>query len=179
MTRTIQIALAASLALAAAMPVLAQRAPEAATGTAADERTPRPAQFRGGRDGPRHHRGGMDRGGPLVAFGPMGAAALFEEADADADGSLTQEEVDAFLAARLAAADANGDGALALDEFEPIFNERMRPRMVDAFQALDADGSGAITSEEVDDRFGRVVARMDRDGDGALSLQDGRARRAD
>ena len=148
-------------------------APEAAQ--SADERPVR-ASFRGDRDGrdDHGHRRGGGRGAMLGAFGPSGGAQLFEAVDADGDGSVTQAEIDAYLAAQVADADTDTDGALALDEFAPVFFEQMRPRMVDAFQALDADGSGEVTQDELDDRFGRVVERLDRDGDDALTLQDGR-----
>ena len=149
-----------------------------APGAEADAR-PLPAQFRDGDRGGRHGHGQGRRGGLLGAFGPAGAADLFEAADGDGDGALTQAELDAFLAAQVSGADADGDGALALEEFAPLYFERMRPVMVDAFQALDEDGSGELAQAELDDRFGGVVARLDRDGDDALTLQDGRRDRDD
>ena len=144
--------------------------------TAEADAQPLPAQVRDGDGdrGGRHGHGRGGRGGVLGAFGPAGAADLFEQADGDGDGALTQAELDAFLAAQVTEADADGDGSLALEEFAPLYFERMRPRMVDAFQALDEDGSGGIAQAELDDRFGSVVARLDRDGDDALTLQDGR-----
>ena len=149
-----------------------------APGAETDAR-PLPAQVRGGDHGGGH---GHDRGGRrgvLGAFGSGDATDLFEAADGDGDGALTQAELDAFLAAQVTEADADGDGSLALEEFAPLYFERMRPRMVDAFQALDEDGSGEIAQAELDDRFGRVVARLDRDGDDALTLLDGRRRGGD
>ena len=101
---------------------------------------------------------------------------LLRQADADGNGSVTQDEVDAFLAAQLTRADDDGDGAVALDEFETIFMEQARPRMVDAFQDLDEDGDGRITSGEVGERFGSIVERFDRNGDGALGPDDRRRR---
>lgn len=159
----IPLAAAGALLIAgtSAVAVAQTAAPEDGPGARAEATR---AQFRGGRGG----HGGLGLGGR--GMGPE----LFEEVDGDGDGSVTQEEVDAYLEAELAAADADGDGAVGLEEFAPVFAERMRPRMVDAFQALDEDGSGAVSAAELDDRFGAVVARLDRDGDDALTLQDGR-----
>lgn len=148
-----------------------------------------PVHFRGVRDGSRAGQGphgGRDdhaarrRGGPgglLGVFGPGDGRAMLAALDGDADGAVTQAEIDAFLAARVVSADGDGDGALSLEEFEPVYVERIRSRIVDSFQALDADGSGTITSEEIDARFGDAVVRLDRDGDDALTMQDGRRRR--
>ena len=133
--------------------------------TLTDEAIVRPAHF-GGRGFGR--RGG--RGGAAMQF--------FAEADADNDGSLTQAEVDQFLADQLTNADTNGDGSVGLDEFQVIYMERTRPQMVDAFQTLDDDGDGTVTSEELSNRFGTIVQRLDRNGDDALSAED-RGRRGD
>lgn len=157
----------ASAMLATAQELLAPRAGPAHM--SADRVHAFPAQFRDGR------RGG--RGALLGTFGPGGARDLFEAADENGDGALTQAEIDAFLgaqASQVSQAAADGDGDLTLDEFAPVYFERVRPRMVDAFQALDADGSGVVTAEELDDRFGDIVARLDRDGDDALTLRDRR-----
>ena len=101
---------------------------------------------------------------------------LFSQVDANGDGSITQEEVDAFRADKVSAVDTNGDGALSIEEFDTIYREMTRSRMVRAFQSLDADGDGIISSDEMDSRFGAIVKRMDRNGDGALSTED-RSRR--
>lgn len=116
---------------------------------------------RGGH-GPRGHRGG---------FGGEMFRTVFEAVDADGDGSVTREEIDAYRAARLAEVDASGDGALSIDEFETLYRDFTRHRMVDAFQALDADGDGQISPDEIDTRVSRLVERLDRDGDGAVTLQ--------
>ena len=170
---TRSLAVAAMLASGGAMLAYAQGTPAPTlpgAGAEAAERTV-PAEFRGARDDHRGRHGGRgERGALLGAFGPAGGEALFAAADADGDGSLTQVEVDAYLASRVEGA----DGALGLEEFAPLYFEQVRPRMVDAFQALDADGSGEVTAEELDDRFGGAVARLDRDGDDVLTLQDGR-----
>jgi hypothetical protein len=162
---------AGTLVMAQTAPAPDASAPEAAAPEQAVPETPRPVptQFHGRRGAP-HGFGG---------FGSM--RDLFDETDADRDGKVTQEEVDAFRSAQLSGADADGDGAVSLEEFSTVYFERIRPMMVDAFQTFDDDGDGAITSAELDARFGDVVRRLDRDGDGALSLQDrgGRSGRAE
>ena len=125
-----------------------------------------PAQFFGG----KRNRGGRGMRGAMMT--------AFQDADADNNGSLTQDEVDQFLAAQLTGADADTNGSVSLDEFQTIYLERTRPNMVDAFQRLDEDGDGQITSAELSDRFGTIVQRMDRNGDDALSMED-RSRRGD
>ncbi|WP_068114374.1 EF-hand domain-containing protein [Tropicimonas marinistellae] len=123
--------------------------------------------FKGGKRG----HGGGHFGGRI---GSEMFTTLFNQIDANNDGSVTQEEVDAFRAAKVSEADASGDGGLSIEEFDTLYREFTRSRMVDAFQDLDADGDGVISVEEMDARFGDVVERMDRDDDGALTLQYGR-----
>ncbi|MEL6208243.1 MAG: EF-hand domain-containing protein [Pseudomonadota bacterium] len=162
----------------------APRAPEApaAAEAGAEARELRAQHRRGDGNGPhrvRGHRGG-EHGGFGFGRGRGGSERfqrLFAEIDADGDGAVTQEEVDAYRSARVAAADASGDGALSIEEFDTLYREFTRDRMVDAFQDLDSDGDGVISTEEFDFRFGSIVERMDRDGDGALTLQMGRGDR--
>jgi len=105
-----------------------------------------------------------------------GMRAILREADADGDGALTQEELDAYVAETRALGDTDGDGNLTLAEFEAAWLAVTRPRMVDAFQALDEDGDAVVTAAELDARFGNVVARFDRNDDGRLDPSDRRGR---
>ena len=181
MTRkTLLILAVPAVALAgAAIAQTAQVAPTVQTATPpASEAAPGqpvPVQFFGGREGRGDHgqRGGHGPRGMMGRGGPAGMMMqMFEEVDADGDGSVTQAEIDAYRAARVGAADTNGDGSLSLNEFQTLWAEQTRPRMVDAFQNLDDDGDGQITEAELDRRVDRMVARLDRDGDGALTPQD-------
>ena len=108
---------------------------------------------------------GFGRGGAMLQ-------TIMAEVDTDKNGSLTQEEINAFRAAKLAAADTTKDGALSIDEFSVAYNQLMRARMVDAFQNFDDDGDGSITTAELDARFGNIVALMDQNGDGVLNKAD-------
>ena len=153
----------ASLVGGSTMIASAQEAPAStATETAAPASNPGmlariKAKFGGDR--------GFGRGGEMFQ-------KIMVEVDADKNGSVTEDEINTFRAAKVAAADTSKDGVLSLDEFATAYNELMRSRMVDAFQNLDDDGNGSITAAELDSRFGSVVAKMDRNGDGALSPAD-------
>lgn len=180
--------LVAMFAASGAAVVSAQTAPTADETTAPVPETPAadatPAAegllertgFLGGRGddegrGERGHGGGHGGhgGGDLVR-------GILSGADADADGAVTQTEIDAFRAAQVGTADVSGEGDLSLEEFKTVYLELIRSQMVDAFQDLDEDGDASITPVELDARLNGVVEQMDRDGDGALSPADGRDR---
>ena len=108
----------------------------------------------------RHHGGGWH--GPKV----------MQRFDANRDGKLTQDEIDAVRANRLARFDSDGDGRLTLQEYETLWLDAMRERMVDRFQFLDNDGDGAVTRDEFVDPFAWFVARKDRNGDGELTIDE-------
>ncbi len=153
------------MAVSGAVVATAQDRPE--VNPQAQDAKPAKAEYRG--DGHRRGHGGHH------GFGRRGGGEMFRNifvaVDADGNGAVTQEEVDAFRAAKLTEADASGDGALSIEEFDTLYREFTRFLMVDAFQEMDADGDGMIGSDEIDIRLEGVVERMDRDGDGALTLQ--------
>ena len=97
---------------------------------------------------------------------------MFDAADADGDGKLTQAEIDRVFNDRHAAHDADGDGNLGLEEFEGLWHETTRPLTVRVFQMLDSDGDAVITRMEYDRPLAGIVERLDRDGDGGLSMKD-------
>lgn len=123
-----------------------------------------------GHRGKQGRRGGQGFGGRRS--GSEIFMNLFNQADADNNKELTQDEINTFRAAKVGEADASGDGSLSIEEFDTLYREFTRSRMVDLFQDLDADGDGNITPAELDDRLGSIVDRMDRDGDGVLKLQN-------
>lgn len=135
----------------------------------------------GGRGDWRGHMGGgqgdwrghMWGGGPGFGGGPV-MGRIFEDADANNDGKLTQEEIDAYRDARFAEFDSDGNGELSLEEFQALHQEITQPMTVRAFQMHDPDGNAAITKDEFASRTQGLVSRLDRDGDGALTRVDPR-----
>ncbi|MGH6916418.1 MAG: EF-hand domain-containing protein [Geminicoccaceae bacterium] len=104
---------------------------------------------------------------------------LFEQFDANQDGTITQVEIDEVRSSRLAAFDEDGDGSLTLQEYQALWLDAMRERMVDQFQAHDDDGDGLVTVEEFGERYGSMVRRLDRNDDGEITQDDLRRRPRD
>ncbi|MBO1076811.1 CREC-EF hand family protein [Roseomonas marmotae] len=113
---------------------------------------------------------------------------LFQQADADRDGKVTQQEAMDFLAARFADADTERDGRLTPQELEAYMNAQraaMRPdgarreppqrarqgmaeRHARIFRMIDANRDGAVTLEELRPVAGAFFRAADANGDGAL-----------
>lgn len=126
-------------------------------------------------------RAGQDHaGGP--AHGPM-AMMDFATLDADGDGQITREEMQAPRAARLAALDADGDGRISLDELkaDQLRNaeERAARRAARMMALMDADGDGTLTAAELLAGPGPAMMfdRIDTDGDGVISQAEADAAR--
>ena len=119
----------------------------------------------GARFGMMHGHGGP--GGPIVR-------EMLADVDANSDGALSQEEIDAAVDSRFAEFDANADDSLSLDEFQALWAEITRPLAVRAFQFLDPNGDAAVAKSELADRFGSAVARFDQNDDGVLDRNDHR-----
>lgn len=129
-----------------------------------------------GRDGDRGPRGPHGRGGgPRGPHGMM-MMEIFRQADADGDGKLSQEELDAFIAGQVSEANTDGTDGVTLEEFEIIWLNLTNRAMVRTFQFMDTDGDAVISQEEIDERFGKVVERFDRNGDGFIDKADRKGR---
>lgn len=113
--------------------------------------------------GDMHGRGGMD------------LAGLFASLDADADGKVTEAEIEAAHAARFAAADSDKDGLLSSDELAQMhlaaLAEKMAARSAAMMERMDSDGDGLLSPEEMTMGPGPagMIERLDTDDDGAIS----------
>jgi Ca2+-binding EF-hand superfamily protein len=94
--------------------------------------------------------------------------------DTNADGALSQEEINAAISSRYTRFDANKDGQLSLEEFQALWADLTRPIAVRAFQFLDPNGDAFVARSEVDQRFSSLVTRLDQNHDGKLSHEDRR-----
>lgn len=83
---------------------------------------------------------GDGRGG--FAGHPM-MQRMMQEADANGDGAVTREEMQAFHQSRFADFDADGNGKLEWAEMRAGMRDQM-------FSLLDADGNGQISRDEFD-----------------------------
>jgi hypothetical protein len=123
-------------------------------------------------------RGGFGGHGGMH-IGAMGAVAhqMLADVDANADGALSQEEIDAAINLRFSEFDLNADQALSLEEFKALWASITEPAAVRAFQFLDPNGDASVAKAELDERFGTVVSRFDHNEDGLLSPDDRRGHR--
>ena len=177
------VVIATLMGLSGAMIATAQGLEAPATTTADETVTETPVRMRHGERGQGDHghgdhghgdhgRGDREHGGRGGMMGGDMLRTLFTEADANADKSVSAEELASLRAAKIGAADVNVDGALSLEEFQTLWLEAMQPRVIDAFQHLDADGDASITAAEVDDLVANVMERADRNGDGVINTDD-------
>ncbi|SFK48189.1 Ca2+-binding protein, EF-hand superfamily [Shimia haliotis] len=119
-----------------------------------------------------------DRGEGHKMHGPQ---ATFEQLDANGDGFVTVEEMQAHAESRFMAMDTDGDGGVSLDEMKARFDkgegdnwkgERRAKRMEKMFSKKDANGDGKLTPDEMKpdgNRQAKMIDRMDADKDGKIS----------
>ncbi len=117
-------------------------------------------------------RGPGDRGAMLLE--------MFDGIDTDADGKLTEAELEAHRAAMFTAADANSDGMLNAEEVSAQhlarFTESLADRTAKMIENRDNNGDGSLSLDEVEEGPGqRHFARLDSDNDGAISKAEAEA----
>ena len=166
------ILMAGLLAALAGGAVLAQSAPEPGT--------TEPTQAAPGQTAPGEAPD-MDMAGPGPHGGMMGLPGLapLESYDADGDGSVTQEEIEAGRTRRFAEADADGDGALSPAELlameEAIREEIRLAQATQVVTRMDDNGDGLLQAEELAARSPQVAPifdRLDADNDGAITQEE-------
>ncbi len=93
-------------------------------------------------------------------------------ADADGDGLITAEEIDARTARLFDEADADGDGALSADELSAYREERRRQWREE--NDPDRNKDGVISFAEHQDAAKARFERLDENGDGVLDEDERR-----
>lgn len=101
----------------------------------------------------------------------------FATLDANSDGSITQEEMDAAKATQFSEMDTNGDGLLSAEELQVSEALRAATRaetMIKVMIArMDQDNDGMLSDTELTARGqGNMFARFDADGDGAITAKE-------
>ena len=114
------------------------------------------------------------------AQGMRGDRPDFATLDADGDGLVTLEELQAQGIARFEDVDTDGSGTLSAEEMaaarDARMAERAESRISRVIERLDTDEDGAVSFEELQarggDRAERMFERADADGDGAISAEE-------
>ena len=98
-------------------------------------------------------------------------AKHFAEKDANKDGKLSRSEVAKMPDEMFARLDLNKDGSLTPDELAKR-GERFQQFAQKHFQHADANGDGAISKDEVLAETDKRFARMDKNNDGVLTSDE-------
>jgi Ca2+-binding EF-hand superfamily protein len=135
--------------------------------------------------------------GASLAAAQPGHGGRFEKFDANKDGVVTAQEVEAAALARFNEADANKDGKVTAEERKAVHEQKREDRFADRdandngvlersevakmpeefFTKLDTDKSGSLSKAEMEGfghgrrhgKHGDKGMRFDSDGDGAVS----------
>lgn len=110
-----------------------------------------------------------------------GLERMFDAMDANADGSITREELAAHRDTRFDTADADADGTVTEDELvaammKRVSSDEMRTRAARMISRMDKDEDGALSMEELAaSPMDRMFDRLDKDGDGAVTRAEAEA----
>ena len=114
-------------------------------------------------------------GPSVLAAGPKDRQDVsFQELNANGDGQLTQEELEAHRAQRFSKADSDGDGRLSVEEMQAAAQQRANDRVSKMFERHDADQDGFLSEDELPKsrRAGKMFDRIDADNSGTISEQE-------
>ncbi|MGE0410302.1 MAG: EF-hand domain-containing protein [Amphiplicatus sp.] len=98
--------------------------------------------------------------------GPMGPGHRWDALDANGDGEISLNEMNARQREFLAEADKDGSGGVSKEELRAHFQEKRAERMGDA------NGDGAIDKAEFEAAAEKRFAKMDQNGDGVISADE-------
>ena len=98
----------------------------------------------------------------------------FQQLDANGDGQVTKEEMQAYRTQRFTNADTNGDGQLSVEEMQAAAQKKANDRVTKMFEKHDANSDGYLSEDELPKprRAGKMFDRIDADGNGSISEQE-------
>ncbi|SLN18012.1 EF-hand domain-containing protein [Ruegeria meonggei] len=114
-------------------------------------------------------------GTSVLAAGPKDRAPVtFQELDANGDGQVTQDEMQAHRNQRFTDADTDGDGQLSVEEMQSAAQTKASERVTKMFEKNDANQDGFLTEDELPKprRAGKMFDRIDADNNGSISEQE-------
>jgi len=128
--------------------------------------------------------GGVSRQEMASVMGAMGAGAMFEKADANADGKISEAEAGERWE-RLGKADKDGDGFVSREEFAVAVRFMAgagagagaggaggRPDPREFLAKVDKDGNGAFTEDEVPAELWEKISKADANSDGKITPEE-------
>lgn len=114
-------------------------------------------------------------GTSVLAAGPKHREPVsFQELDANNDGQVTQEEMQAHRNQRFTAADTDGDGKLSVGEMQAAAQQKANDRVTKMFDKHDANSDGFLSEDELPKprRADKMFDRIDADNSGGISEQE-------
>lgn len=134
--------------------------------------------------------GGVTRMELVAAMAAAGGGPMFEHADKNADGKITQDEAGERWE-RLGKADTDGDGAVSKEEFAAAMRQFqnaaagagaggpvIRPEPREFFSKMDKNGDGALTADEVPGELWGKLSKADANTDGKVTPEELKTARA-
>lgn len=112
--------------------------------------------------------------GAAFAKPGFGLGPSFGDLDADGNGEVTRQEIEAMAERRFTEADTDGDGALTLDEMQAHARKKADERAARMLDRLDTNGDSRLTSDELPEprRSGQMFERLDTDDSGGISREE-------
>lgn len=110
------------------------------------------------------------------------AGQMFEMMDLNKDGEITKEEAETAGAQRFSEADADGDGFISPEEMQARMAARIEDRQKALFEHKDTDKDGRLSQEEMTGgeggkRLERMFDRLDANDDGKITRAEADAAR--
>ncbi|MDB6092621.1 MAG: Calcium-binding EF-hand-containing protein [Verrucomicrobia bacterium] len=114
---------------------------------------------------------------PAFANDMESAEAKFKAMDTDGDGKISRAEHAVGAKMMFAKMDANNDGIVTADEMNAMHaakgdHMKSEKSAAEKIHMIDANGDGQITADEHAAGSEAMFAKMDTDGDGYLSLSE-------